>query len=221
MSDLMLDQFFANFPYMLPQLIEGVGDTLALASAAIVVGLVVGFLLCLARISRFTWLSWFARIYIEIMRGTPALVQLFLIYFGLVGIGIRFGAFEAAVIGLGLNMAAYVAEILRGALAAIDSGQKEAAQAIGMPPAMSMRLIIIPQAMPIALPPLGNAAISLLKDTSIAALISAPDLLLQGRNMASEYFTPLPIFVTIGIIYFALCFPLSLAIRSLERRWRV
>lgn len=221
MPDLMLDQFLSNFHYMWPQLLQGVRDTLALAAAAIVVGLIVGFLLCLARISRFGPLDRFARIYIEVMRGTPALVQLFLIYFGLVGIGIRFGAYEAAVIGLGLNMAAYVAEILRGALEAVDVGQKEAAQAIGMPPAMSMRLIIIPQSMPIALPPLGNAAISLLKDTSIAALISAPDLLLQGRNMASEYFTPLPIFVTIGVIYFTLCFPLSLAMRALERRWRV
>lgn len=221
MPNLMLDQFFSNFQNMWPQLLQGVRDTLTMAGAAILVGLIMGFLLCLARISRFGPVSRFARIYVEIMRGTPALVQLFLIYFGLVGIGIRFGAFEAAVIGLGFNMAAYVAEILRGALEAIDVGQKEAAQAIGMPPAMSMRLIVIPQAMPIALPPLGNAAISLLKDTSIAALISAPDLLSQGRNMASEYFTPLPIFVTIGILYFVLCFPLSLAIRALERRWRV
>lgn len=188
---------------------------------ALPVGLIVGFALCLARTSNSGLLQRLAGAYIEVMRGTPALVQLFLIYFGLARIGIRLDTFEAAVLGLGLNLAAYVAEILRAGLLSVSQGQKEAAEALGMTPVMSMRFVIAPQALRTVLPPLGNASISLVKDTSIAALISAPDLVLQARNLSSEYFIPLPIFLFAGLMYFGICFPLSLMFRSLERRWTV
>jgi polar amino acid transport system permease protein len=216
MSDMMFGAFFDNLPEMWPLFWQGILQTMRLAGGAVVVGLVFGFVVCLARMSTGLLRS-AAIVYIEIMRGTPALVQLFLIYFGLVSVGIKFDAFEAAVLGLGLNMAAYVAEILRAGLQAVDRGQKEAAMAIGMTPAMSMRHIVLPQAIRIVLPPLGNSAISLIKDTSIAALISAPDLLLQARNLSSEYFMPLPIFLAAGVIYFCICFPLSLCLRLYAR----
>ena len=217
MPDMMFGAFFASLPEMLPLFWEGILQTARLAGGAIVVGLIFGFVVCLARMSE-GWPSRVAIAYIEIMRGTPALVQLFLIYFGLVSVGIKFGAFEAAVLGLGLNMAAYVAEILRAGLQAVDRGQREAAMAVGMTPFMSMRYIVMPQAIRIVLPPLGNSAISLIKDTSIAALISAPDLLLQARNLSSEYFMPLPIFLAVGFIYFCICFPLSLCLRIYAHR---
>lgn len=220
MSDAGFGAFVDNLPTIGPLLLGGLVDTLQLASGAVLIGLCFGLVVCLARISRNKILSRGAIIYIEVMRGTPALVQLLLIYYGLVSIGLRFEAFQAAVLGLGFNMAAYVAEILRGGLAGVGAGQKEAAAALGLTPAMNMRLVILPQAVRIVLPPLGNAAISLIKDTSIAALISAPDLVLQARNLSSEYFLPLPIFLAVGAIYFLLCFPLSMAIRVLERRWK-
>ncbi|RYE01853.1 MAG: amino acid ABC transporter permease, partial [Sphingomonadales bacterium] len=195
MRDAGFGAFAASFSEMWPLLAQGLGDTLKLASGAVLIGLIFGLVVCLARISPNKILSRAALLYIEAMRGTPALVQLLLIYYGLVSMGLRLEAFQAAVLGLGFNMAAYVAEILRGGLAGVGTGQKEAAAALGLTPSMSMRLIILPQAIRIVLPPLGNSAISLIKDTSIAALISAPDLVLQARNLSSEYFLPLPIFL--------------------------
>jgi His/Glu/Gln/Arg/opine family amino acid ABC transporter permease subunit len=219
MVDLQLHSFFESLPLMAPDFKQGVVDTLSLAGAALVVALVGGFLLAIAKISPSPTLRKIAGGYIEVMRGTPALVQLFLIYFGLVAIGIKLGAFQAAVIGLGLNSAAYLAEIFRGGFLAVDRGQLEAAQAIGMRPAQSMRYIIGPQAVRAVLPPLGNSTISLLKDTSIASLIAVPDLLLRARNLTSEYFMPLPIFVATGLTYFVLCFPLACFVRYAEARW--
>lgn len=219
MGDMMFGAFIERFPDMWPLLQRGMIDTLLLAAGAICLGLVVGFILCLARLSSNPVLRRFAISYIEVMRGTPALVQLFLIYFGLVSLGLSLNAFPAAVLGLGLNMAAYGAEILRAGLLAVDKGQKEAAAALGMTPSMSMRLVVAPLAVRVVLPPLGNSAISLIKDTSIAALISAPDLVLQARNLSSEYFMPLPIFLFVGAMYLCICFPLSMGIRLLEKRW--
>lgn len=160
-----------------------------------------------------------AVIYVETVRGTPALVQLFLVYFGLLAIGVKFSAFQAAVIGLGLNVAAYISEVLRAGIEAVDAGQREASLAVGMTPVQSLRFIVLPQAIRIVLPPLASLGIALLKHTSIAALISVPDLTLRARNLASEYFLPLQLFVTIGIMYFLMCFPLSMFVRLIERRW--
>lgn len=186
MVDLQFDAFVQSLPDMAPDLRQGVIDTLCLAGAALLVAFVGGFLLAVARISPSCWAKRAAGGYIELVRGTPALVQLFLIYFGLVALGIKLGAFQAAVVGLGLNAAAYFAEIFRGGFLAVDRGQIEAAQAIGMNPAQAMRYIIGPQAIRTVLPPLGNSTISLLKDTSIASLIAVPDLLLRARNLTSR-----------------------------------
>jgi His/Glu/Gln/Arg/opine family amino acid ABC transporter permease subunit len=220
MSDPGFAAFAENLPEIGPLLLIGLVDTLKLAGGAVLIGLAFGLLVCLARISRNRIVARAALIYIEVMRGTPALVQLLLIYFGLISIGLRFEAFQAAVLGLGFNMAAYVAEILRAGLSGVGTGQKEAAAALGLTPLQSMRLVVLPQAVRIVLPPLGNAVIALVRDTSIAALISAPDLVLQARNLSSEYFLPLPIFLTVGLMYFCICFPLSMGIRVLERKWK-
>jgi polar amino acid transport system permease protein len=119
-------------------------------------------------------------------------------------------------LGLGLNGAAYLAEVYRAGIEAVNKGQREAAQAIGMTYAQFMRWIILPQAARVALPSIGNYAVALLKDTSIASLISAPDLMLRARDLTSEYYMPMEIFVTVGVIYFCMAFPLSLGVRRLE-----
>jgi ABC-type amino acid transport system permease subunit len=170
------------------------------------------------RLSRRRVLSGVALSYIEIVRGTPALTQLFLIYFGLAAAGLTLRAFQAAVIGLGLNGAAYLAEVYRAGIEAIHRGQREAAQAIGMTQTQTMRFIVLPQAVRVILPPMANYAIALLKDTSIASLISAPELMLRARDLSSEYFMPMELYLIAGGMYLAMAYPLSRAVRYMEAR---
>ena len=203
----------------MPQLLAAAGGTLRMTALAYILGAVAGLAIALARLSRGRLLSAPATLYIEIVRGTPALTQLFLIYFGLGSIGLAFSAFEAAVVGLGLNYAAYMAEVYRAGIEAIHRGQREAAQSIGMTQGQAMRHIILPQATRIILPPMANYAISLLKDTSIASLISAPELMLRARDLSSEYFMPMQLYLIAGLMYLAMAYPLSQAVRRLERHF--
>ncbi|ROM94549.1 amino acid ABC transporter permease [Pseudomonas brassicacearum] len=202
------------------ELLAAAWATLQLAFGALVIGLIVGLLVALARISGAPALRRAALIYIESFRGTPALVQLFIVYFSLTSVGIQFSSFQAAMIGLGLNAAAYLSEIYRSGLEAVPKGQVEAAKAIGMARHNVLRWVVLPQAIRIVLAPIGNVAISLLKDTSVASLIAAPDLMLRAQDLSSVYFMPLEIYILVGCIYFAMCYPLSLAVRLLERRTR-
>jgi polar amino acid transport system permease protein len=202
------------------ELLAAAWATLQLAFGALVIGLIVGLLVALARLSGSRALRRAALYYIELFRGTPALVQLFIVYFSLTEIGVHFSSFQAAMIGLGLNAAAYLAEIYRAGLEAVPKGQVEAAKAIGMPKLKVLRWVVLPQAIRIVLAPIGNVAISLLKDTSVASLIAAPDLMLRAQDLSSVYFMPLEIYILVGAIYFALCYPLSLAVRMLERKTR-
>ncbi len=201
----------------MPQLLAAAGGTLRMTALAYILGAIAGLAIALARLSRGRLLSAPAILYIEIVRGTPALTQLFLIYFGLGSIGLAFSAFEAAVVGLGLNYAAYMAEVYRAGIEAIHRGQREAAQSIGMTQGQAMRHIILPQAIRIILPPMANYAISLLKDTSVASLISAPELMLRARDLSSEYFMPMELYLIAGLMYLAMAYPLSQAVRRLER----
>lgn len=203
----------------MPQLLAAAGGTLRMTALAYVLGAVAGLLIALARLSRGRLLSAPAVLYIEIVRGTPALTQLFLIYFGLGSIGLALSAFEAAVVGLGLNYAAYMAEVYRAGIEAIHRGQREAAQSVGMTQGQAMRYIILPQAVRIILPPMANYAISLLKDTSVASLISAPELMLRARDLSSEYFMPMELYLIAGLMYLVMAYPLSQAVRRLERHF--
>jgi polar amino acid transport system permease protein len=202
----------------MPQLLVAAGGTLRMTALAFVVAAVVGLGLALARLSRLAALSRFAVLYIEVVRGTPALTQLFLIYFGLTAVGLTLQAFQAAVVGLGLNGAAYLAEVYRAGIQAIHRGQREAAQSLGMTHGLVMRFVILPQAVRIILPPMANYAISLLKDTSVASLISAPELMLRARDLSSEYFRPMNLYVIAGLMYLAMAYPLSRAVRTMEAR---
>lgn len=193
-------------------------STLQIAVSALAIGLVLGLLLALARMSRNLIISRSAVTFIELVRGIPALILLFLIYFGLGAMGITFTSLQAAILGLGLNAAAYLAEIYRAGLEAVPRGQSEAAQSIGMRRTQILRWVVLPQALRIALPPIGNVAISLIKDTSVASLIAAPDLMLRANDLSSQTFKPLEIYLVVGAMYFLICFPLSLAVRALEKR---
>lgn len=201
-----------------PELLQAAWATLRLAMGALAIGLVVGLLIALARMSGRAWIKRSAVAYVELFRGTPALVQLFILYFGLTSIGIEFSSFQAAMIGLGLNASAYLSEIYRAGIQAVPRGQYEAAQTIGMTRYKIMRWVILPQAVRVVLAPIGNVAIALLKDTSVASLIATPDLMLRAQDLSSVYFMPLETYLIVGAMYFAMCFPLSLLIRSLERK---
>jgi polar amino acid transport system permease protein len=202
----------------MPQLLVAAGGTLRMTALAYLVAVVAGLLLALARLSRSGVLAGAAGWYIELIRGTPALTQLFLIYFGLASAGFVLSAFTAAVVGLGLNYAAYMAEVYRAGIVAVHRGQREAALAIGMTNALAMRAIILPQAIRIILPPMANFAVSLLKDTSVASLISAPELMLRARDLSSEYFLPMQLYLLVGAMYLVMAYPLAKGARYLELR---
>jgi polar amino acid transport system permease protein len=202
----------------MPQLLVAAGGTLKMTALAYLIGAAAGLLLALARISRRRTVAQAASVYIELVRGTPALTQLFLIYFGLASAGLVLTAFTAAVVGLGMNYAAYMAEVYRAGIAAIHRGQREAALAIGMTSAQAMRVVILPQAIRIIVPPMANYAVSLLKDTSVASLISAPELMLRARDLSSEYFTPMELYVLVGAMYLVMAYPLAKGARFLELR---
>jgi len=204
----------------LPELLIAAWDTLQMTACSFVLALSVGLALAVLRLSHTRPLSVAAGCYIEIVRGAPALTLLFLLYFGLPNVGLTLPAFDAAVLGLGLNGAAYLAEVYRSGIEAIDVGQREAAQAVGMTRGQLMSWIVLPQAIRIILPTMGNYGVALLKDTSIASLISAPELMLRARDLTSEYYMPMEIFLLVGAIYFVMASPLSLAVRLMERRLR-
>jgi His/Glu/Gln/Arg/opine family amino acid ABC transporter permease subunit len=202
----------------MPQLLVAAVGTVRITAAAFVLAALLGLLLAFARQSRRRWVSRSAFVYIEVIRGIPALTLLFLLYFGLTSAGIVLFAFQAAVLGLGLNGAAYLAEVYRAGLEAIHAGQREAGQSVGLTTVQTVRYIVLPQAIRVVLPPLANYLISLLKETSIAALIAAPELTMRSRDLSSEYFMPMEIYLVTGLMYFLMAFPLSRMARRLEVR---
>ncbi|HLI13885.1 MAG TPA: amino acid ABC transporter permease [Alphaproteobacteria bacterium] len=201
----------------MPQLLVAAGQTLRMTAFAYALGAVAGLLIALGGLSRYRALPTLCRVYIEFIRGTPTLTQLFLIYFGLASVNIVIPGFGAAVVALGMHYAAYMAEIYRSGISSVDRGQHEAAQGIGMTRAQTMRFIILPQAIRVVLPPMANAAISLLKDTSVASLIAAPELMMRANDITSEYYMPMQVYLITGAMYFIMAYPLSLGVRRLER----
>jgi polar amino acid transport system permease protein len=199
----------------MPLLLKAMLNTAALSMTAFGLALVLGLLLALCQRSSLNMLRQFAAVYVTVIRGVPLLAVLFLLYFGLPGIGIVFNAFGAAVGGLALCFAAQVAELFRAGLKAIPAGQAEAALAAGFTPAQSFRLIILPQVARIVLSPLIVTFVSLLKDSSLASLITVDELALTGRAMATEYFLPLQIYVAVGVCYFAIAWPFAALSRRL------
>ncbi len=201
-----------------PDLIEGTIITIRLTLVALALGVVVGLPAALARVYGGPWLRRFAVAYIEIFRGTPLLVQLFVVYYGLPDLGITFSRFAAAYITLGLNSGAYQAEYFRGAIQAIGSGQMVAARAIGMTQIKAIRYIILPQAVRLALPAWSNEAISMVKYTAIVFLIAVPDLMTKAKILSSRYFNPIPVYITVAIMYIILVAIFTVIVRNIERK---
>ena len=214
MIDTSLQLLLDSAPY----LFKGALYTVLLSLGGMFFGLLLGFFLALMRLSRFAGLVWIARLYVSFIRGTPLLVQLFMIYYGLPQLGIQLDPLPSALIGFSLNMAAYISEILRAAIASIDRGQWEAAASIGMTPAQTLRRAILPQAARTALPPLGNSFISLVKDTSLAATIQVPELFRQAQLITARTFEIFTLYLAAALIYWVLATCLSSVQNHLEVR---
>jgi len=213
-------------PKILSTLLNATAMTVMVTLGALVVALVLGLVVVLMRISPLKVLRYPALAYTDVMRGTPALVQLFIIYFGLSDLGLEFDPISAAIVGLGMNGAAYVGEVYRAGIEAIHKGQVEAALALGMSPARAMRYIILPQALRLMLPPLCNYAILLVKDTAIISTIAAPEIMFEARRMVQATFMYAisgQIYLFCAVFYLALTLPLSQVAKRLEKareRWR-
>ncbi len=215
-----LSVYGENWADWWPQIAAATWNTVLLTVFSFGLAIVIGILLALGKLSPVKLLRGFCTAYIEVARGIPALAIVFLIYFGLVPLGIVLDAFVAGFVGLGMSAGGYIAEVFRAGIQAVHKGQREAALAVGMTPAMSFRTIILPQALRIVLPPLLNMLIILLKDTSICSLISTPELMLRAKDLAMMSFLPMHLFLLAGVIYFLIAWPMSLVTRRVEQRMR-
>lgn len=209
---------FAYLLEYLPALLKGAVLTVELSVLAILIGFCVGVLIGLVRLARFAPLRWVAIVYIHTIRGTPLLVQLFLIYYGLPQVGIKFSPFGAALTGLAMNDAAYVAEITRGAIQSVDRGQWEAARAGGLNHLQTIIHVIFPQALKRMIPPLGNEFIQLIKASSLVSTIAMVELTRTAQLIASATFRPMELLVGAALIYLALNLSLSALLSRVEAR---
>lgn len=201
-----------------PIAIGGLLGTIPLALASFALGLVIALVVALARISGIRLLSALARFYISIIRGTPLLVQLFVIFYGLPSIGVLLDPWPSAVIAFSLNVGGYAAEVIRAAILSVPKGQWEAGFTVGMSRGTSLRRIILPQAARVSVPPLSNTFISLVKDTSLASLILVTELFKEAQKVAAFSGDFMLIYIEAAVVYWLICLVLSFAQNRIEKR---
>lgn len=212
MTQFDWDLVIQRFPIFLKATIP----TIQLTLMAISFGTIIGLIIALMKISKKSPLVILGTIYTWIFRGIPLLVQLFIIYYGLPSIGIEFSPRQAAALGLSLCGGAYIAEIIRGGIQSIDKGQMEAAYSLGMSWEMAMFRVIIPQSLRRLVPPMGNEFITLLKDTSLVAVISMVEILRTAQTQASATFKPFEMYMTAGFLYLVLTTIFTIMFKKLE-----
>ena len=201
-----------------PTLLRGAGYTLLFAVAAMVGGLVLGFPTAVARVAPWAPLRAPAALYVSAFRGTPLLVQLFVIYYGLPSVGIEFTPVTAGVLALSLNAGAYLSESLRGAIQGINLGQWRASYSLGLSWWQTLRHVVLPQALRMAVPAMSNTLISLIKDTSLVSVITMTELMLVTKELISITFRPLPLYLAAAAIYWLLGLLFERLQRLAERR---
>ena len=195
--------------------------TVRISAVAVCFGLIIGSIFGLMRISGSVILRSIAGVYVEAIRGTPLMVQLLYIYFGLPQIGVILPPFTAAAIALSINSGAYVAEIVRAGIQSIDKGQMESARSLGMTYMQAMRYIILPQAFRRIIPPLVNEFIMLIKDSSLLSVIGVIELTRTGQRISGATYNVFHVFTAVAVIYFIMTFSLSKFMGYLERRWQI
>ncbi len=211
-------KFASDAVEFLPILMHGVALTIIVTLGSLVLSTLLGLVWALMRVSGITPLSWASAAIINLIRGIPIIVLLFYLYFVMPDLGVTMTALQAAIVGLGIAYSAYQAENFRAGIEAIDKGQIEAAQAIGMGWGLTMRRVILPQAVRIVLPPYGNVMIMMLKDSSQASTITVAELALQGKLIASSTFKNTSVFTLVALMYLTMSIPLILLVRHFEKR---
>ena len=203
----------------LPILLQGLKFTILVTLGSLALSTVLGLVWALMRVSGIAWLAFIAKAIVNTLRGIPILVQLFYIYFVFPEFGVALTALQASIIGLGIAYSAYHSENFRAGIEAIDHGQIEAAQSIGMGWFMMMRRVILPQAIKVILPPYGNIMIMMLKDSSQASTITVAELTLQGQILASSTFKNMTVYTLVALLYLSMSLPLIAFVGWLERRF--
>ncbi|MDR4127208.1 amino acid ABC transporter permease [Yanghanlia caeni] len=212
-----MKDFFQLSVEFLPILLEGAVVTIQVTVLSFLLSSVLGLGLALMRISTIRTLRVTGSVIIDIIRGLPIIVTLFYIYFVLPDFGIQLSAFQAGVIGLGIAYSAYHAENFRGGIEAVDNGQREAAQAMGMRGPLMMRRVILPQAFRIALPPYGNILVMMLKDSSLVSTITVAEMTRAGQLIASSTFQNMTVYTLVALLYLLMSLPLVWGLRHIER----
>jgi His/Glu/Gln/Arg/opine family amino acid ABC transporter permease subunit len=196
--------------------VDGIKVTLLLAFFAVIIGLILGIIFCLMRLSSFKILQGISTAYINFIRGTPLMIQIFIVFYGLPNIGLNLPDMVAGVVSLSVNAGAYTAEIIRSGIQAVNKGQMEAARSLGMTKALAMRLIILPQAIKNILPALGNQLIILIKDTSMTYIIGIHELMYNADTLRGITFLPFTPLALTAIIYFLLTYILNKGLHYYE-----
>lgn len=204
-----------------PFFVKAAWVTIELSVLATALGLICGSLGAYARLCRFGWLRFVGAAYVSVFRGTPALIQLFLLYFGGPQVGIQLDAFQAGVIGLGVNIGAYMTETIRGAIIAVDKGQMEAARTLGMSRFEAMRKVILPQAFRLMIRPLGVNINALIKGTALVAAISVVELTYTAQRYIGSTYKPFEMFLMAGVLYMIIIYATGRGISWLDRKVRI
>ena len=213
-----MQKFLGDAAEFLPILLQGVGLTIFVTLGSLLLSTILGLVWALLRVSGLRALSLLSAGLINVIRGIPIIVLLFYLYFVMPDFGVTLTALQAAILGLGIAYSAYQAENFRAGIEAIDKGQIEAAQAIGMSWWQTMRRVVLPQAVKIVLPPYGNVMIMMLKDSSQASTITVAELALQGKLIASSTFKNTSVFTLVALMYLTMSIPLILLVRHFEKR---
>ncbi|HHK2869611.1 amino acid ABC transporter permease [Pseudomonas aeruginosa] len=201
-----------------PFLLQGAMYTVLFAAVSMVLGLILGFSVAVVRVTKVPVVSQIAAVYVSAFRGTPLLVQIFVLYYGLPSVGIEFTPVTAGILALTLNVAAYLSESMRGAILGIDKGQWEAGLSVGLTWGQTLWNIITPQALRLAVPSLPNSLISLIKDTSLISVITVTELMLATKEVIAETFQPLPLYLAAAGIYWLLSALFERVQKALENR---
>lgn len=210
-----------HLPHFLDVLLPAALTTIKVTAGGFVVAIVAGCLIAVLDTAPLPPLRIALRTYVEVIRGTPVLAQLFILYFGLSEVGVRFSPFQAAVLGLGGNGAAYLSEVFRAGIQSVHAGQMEAALTVGMTPLQAMRFVVLPQAFRVVVPPVANYSIGLLKDTAVVSAVAAPEIMFRARNLVMETYLSMQIYLIVAAMYLVMSLVLSVLARRLERRFAV
>lgn len=215
-----MSEFLTNAWNTFPDLLKAVPVVAELAVGAMVLALVLGLLIALARISTLRLLRAVATVYVEVFRGTPLLVQLVYIYFVLPVIGINIDPVPAGILGLGLNYAAYLSEVFRTSILSVEGGQTEAALSLGYTPTKALWKVVIPQSFTVSLGPIGNYFIAMVKDTALTSVIAVTEILKTANSLNSRTFQTTAIYTAAALLYLIISLPLSRVVIVLERKAR-